>query len=119
MSSPPIVMSCDDVQPQQRVDGVLEIAADPGVGFARAMPMCDPPRKWMRLTASIVSGITCSMSPCMSHSKPSRMPTTSMSFELGADGRGADDAVDAGGGAAADEDGKIVHFRAQGLRLRA
>ena len=32
----------------------------------------------MRLTASIVSGITWSMSPCMIHSKPSRMPRTSM-----------------------------------------
>ena len=39
--------------------------------------MCEPPRKWMRLTSSMVSGVTCSMSPCMIHSKPSRMPTTS------------------------------------------
>src|SRR5688572_23175968 len=47
------------------------------VGLAREMPMCDPPRKWMRLTASMVRGVTCSTSPCISHSKPSRMPTTS------------------------------------------
>ena len=26
------------------------------VGLAREMPMCEPPRKWMRLTSSIVSG---------------------------------------------------------------
>ena len=40
------------------------------------MPMCEPPRKWIRLTSSIVSGWTCSMFPCMSHWKPSRMPRT-------------------------------------------
>src|SRR4030095_10358297 len=33
----------------------------------------------MRLTASIVSGVTWSVSPFMIHSKPSRMPTTSTS----------------------------------------
>ena len=70
--------------------------------------MCDPPRKWIRLTASIVSGMTWSMSPCISHSNPSRMPMTSMPFELRADGRRADDAVDAWGGAAADEDGEVL-----------
>ena len=48
------------------------------VGLAREMPMCEPPRKWMRLTLSMVSGVTCSTSPCISHSNPSRMPTTSM-----------------------------------------
>ena len=26
------------------------------VGFEREIPMCEPPRKWMRLTGSIVSG---------------------------------------------------------------
>ena len=28
------------------------------VGFAREMPRCEPPRKWMRLIASMVSGVT-------------------------------------------------------------
>src|SRR6188768_1580760 len=32
----------------------------------------------MRLTVSIESGMTCSESPCISHSKPSRMPMTSI-----------------------------------------
>ena len=47
------------------------------VGFAREMPMWDPPRKWMRLTASVVRRVVRSMLPCINHSKPSRMPTTS------------------------------------------
>ena len=36
----------------------------------------------MRLTASIVSGSTWSMLPCISHSNPSRMPTTSTSSRM-------------------------------------
>ena len=47
------------------------------VGFAREMPMHEPPRKWMRLVSSIVSGATCEMSPVMSHWKPSWTPRTS------------------------------------------
>ena len=47
------------------------------VGLARAMPMHEPPRKWMRLTDSMVSGCTWSMSPRITHSKPSSMPMTS------------------------------------------
>ena len=49
------------------------------VGFAREMPMQEPPRKWMRLVSSIVSGVTCETSPVMSHWKPSWSPTTSTS----------------------------------------
>ena len=45
-------------------------------GFAREIPMCDPPRKWIRLTTSMVNGVTWSISPCTIHSKPSRMPMT-------------------------------------------
>ena len=78
------------------------------VGLAREMPMCEPPRKWMRLTSSMVSGMTCSMSPCISHSKPSRMPSDLDAVEAGADRRGADDAVDAGGGPAADENRQLA-----------
>ena len=33
------------------------------VGLAREMPMCEPPRKWMRLTSSMARGATWSMSP--------------------------------------------------------
>ena len=39
-----------DVEAQQRDDGVLEVLRDRLVGLAREMPMCEPPRKWMRLT---------------------------------------------------------------------
>jgi hypothetical protein len=42
------------------------------------MPINEPPRKWIRLTTSMVNGITCSMSPCIKPEKPSRTPTTSM-----------------------------------------
>src|SRR5438132_7970530 len=49
------------------------------VGLAREMPMNEPPRKWIRLTASIVSGRVWPTSPSISHSKPSSMPTTSRS----------------------------------------
>ena len=44
----------------------------------------------------------------MSHWKPSCRPRTSTSGERGADGRRADDAVDAGGGAAGDDDGELA-----------
>ena len=33
---------------------VLEQCSGRSVGLAREMPMCEPPRKWMRLTSSIV-----------------------------------------------------------------
>src|SRR5256885_109205 len=39
--------------------------------------MYPPPRKWIRLTSPMSSGVTCSMSPCMIHSNPSRTPSTS------------------------------------------
>src|SRR5262245_20754088 len=42
------------------------------------MARCERPRKWMRLTLSIDSGMTCSESPFINHSKPSRMPMTCM-----------------------------------------
>src|SRR5438445_12612230 len=46
------------------------------VGLALEIPRYEPPVKWMRLTASMVSGTACSVSPCISHLNPSRMPTT-------------------------------------------
>ena len=77
VSSPPIVMSCDTLSRSSEMT-VFSSSAGSFVGLAREIPMCDPPRKWMRLTLSIVSGVVCSMLPCISHSNPSRMPTTSM-----------------------------------------
>ena len=76
VSSPPIVMSIDTSR-RSSESTVFSRCAGSFVGLARDVPMCEPPRKWMRLTSSMVSGTMCSMSPCMSHSKPSRMPTTS------------------------------------------
>jgi hypothetical protein len=64
-----------DVEPEQGEDGVLQELVSV-VGLAREIPICDPPRKWMRLTSSMSSGVTWSMSPCMIHSNPSRMPST-------------------------------------------
>ena len=39
--------------------------------------MQEPPRKWMRLVSSMVSGVTCETSPFMIHWKPSCRPRTS------------------------------------------
>ena len=47
------------------------------VGLAREIPMWEPPRKWIRLTSSMVKGVIRSTLPCMIHSKPSRTPSTS------------------------------------------
>ena len=105
VSSPPMVMSWVTFSRSSELT-VCSSSAGSVVGLARAMPRCEPPRKWIRLTASMVSGVTWSMSPCISHSNPSRMPTTSRPFEPGADGGRGDDAVDAGGRTAADEDGE-------------
>lgn len=57
---------------------VLSISLGSLVGLAREMPMMLPPRKWMRLTAWMVRREVCSMSPCINHWKPSRIPMTSM-----------------------------------------
>jgi hypothetical protein len=63
----------------------------------------------------MVSGVTWSMSPCMSHSKPSRMPNNLDSFELAADRRRRDHAVDAGAGPPHDENRESFGL---GSRLR-
>ena len=78
------------------------------VGLARAMPRCDPPRKWMRLTASMVSGMTCVDVALHDPLEAVADADDVDAFEAGADGGRADDAVDAGGRAAADENGEIV-----------
>ena len=84
--------------------------------MAREMPMCEPPRKWMRLTPSMVSGVTCSMSPLHQPLEAVAHADDVHALEGRADGRGADDAVDAGGGSAADEDGEFpVTFHARPL----
>jgi hypothetical protein len=49
------------------------------------------------------------------------MPTTSTPSRFGADGGGADDAVDAGGGSAPDEDGEsltLAHLILHAISLR-
>ena len=76
VSSPPMVMSCETFSRRSEMT-VFSRCSGFFVGLAREIPMCDPPRKWMRLTSSMVSGRTRSTLPCMIHSKPSRMPRTS------------------------------------------
>ena len=77
VSSPPMVISCET--PRRSSESMVRSSSFGSlVGLARAMPRYEPPRKWMRLTSSMPSGMTWSMSPCMIHSKPSRMPTTSI-----------------------------------------
>ena len=44
--------------------------------------MCEPPRKWIWPTSSGVSTVTCSLSPCMMRSNPSRIPSTWTSSRL-------------------------------------
>ena len=86
------------------------------VGFAREMPMCEPPRKWMRLTSSIVSGrdvVDVALhDPLEAVADAQDLDT----LEDAADRRRADDAVDAGGGAAPDENGESL-LMAHGLHL--
>src|SRR5437773_10420380 len=76
VSSPPIVTRSDTLRRSSEMT-VFSSACGEVVGFAREMPMWQPPRKWMRLTASMLSGFTWSTFPCMSHSKPSSIPSTS------------------------------------------
>jgi hypothetical protein len=76
VSSPPIVISRST--PSESSDcTVFSSLASSLVGFARAMPRIEPPRKWMRETDSIVSGIVWVVSLSMIQRKPSRTPTTS------------------------------------------
>ncbi len=70
-----------DVEPQQRRDGALEQLLS-CVGLSRAVPSVEPPRKWMRLTCSIVKSRAWVMSPCISHLNPSSMPTTATPSRL-------------------------------------
>ena len=73
------------------------------VGLAREVPMCDPPRKWMRLTSSMVSGHVLDVA-LHEPLEPVLDADHLDAFERAADGGGADHAVDAGSGTAADED---------------
>ena len=65
--------------------------------------MCEPPRKWMRLTSSMSSGVHVLDVALHDPLEAVADADDLDAFEPAADGRGADDAVDAGGGAAADE----------------
>jgi hypothetical protein len=78
------------------------------VGLARAIPMWDPPRKWMRLTSSMVRGgdvvHVALHQPLEAVADAEHLDA----LEHSADGGGADHAVDAGGGAAAHQDGHLL-----------
>ena len=76
-------------------------------GLAREMPRCEPPRKWIRLTASIVSGVTCSMSPSSTTEAVADADDVD-AFEDGANRRRTDDAVDAGRRPTADENSELL-----------
>ena len=76
--------------------------------------MCEPPRKWMRLTA--VDGERRDVFDVPVHQPLEAVAHADdvHAFERGADGRGADHAVDAGGGSTADQDGEfLVTFHAR------
>ena len=78
------------------------------VGLLREMPMCDPPRKWIRLTPSMVKRTTRSMFPL--HEPLEAVPDADHlhTLELGPDGRRADDAVDARSGTARDQNRQLL-----------
>ena len=76
VSSPPMVIRCvTSRRSSERM--VFSSSWGSAVGLARAMPMIEPPREWMRLTPSIWRGRTWSMLPRMIHSNPSWIPSTS------------------------------------------
>ena len=70
--------------------------------------MCDPPRKWMRLTAGMSSGFAWAMSPCMIHSKPSSRPSTSTSSSAARMVAAPITLLIPGAGSAADQDGELL-----------
>ena len=111
VSSPPMVMS----MPTPRRSSVSRhFARSSGllVGFAREMPSVEPPRKWMRLVSAMVSGADVRR---VALDEPLEAVLDAEHLDAGearADGRCADDAVDAGGRTAADEDRELlVHQR--------
>src|SRR5512140_3035269 len=76
VSSPPMVISM--LMPSLRIASRAAcMCRESLVGLAREIPRREPPRKWSRLTFSIVSGMVASGAPRMMRSKPSRIPTTS------------------------------------------
>ena len=78
------------------------------VGFAREIPMCEPPRKWMRLT--LFDGQRRHVLDVALHQplEPVADADDVDAFQLRADGRRADHAVDPGRGAARDEDAHVL-----------
>ena len=106
VSSPPIVMSCvtlsrsSEITAFSRVCGLV-------VGFAREMPICEPPRKWIRLTASVVEADDVVDIALHDPFEAIAQPDDLEPLELGPDGRGADDGVDAGRRSAADQNGEF------------
>src|SRR6266571_4236480 len=71
-----MVMSCDTLR-RNNASTALSRCFGSFVGLEREMPMWEQPRMLILLTSPMSSGVTWSMSPCMIHSNPSRMPSTS------------------------------------------
>ena len=115
MSSPPIVSSPVTSRRSSEIT-TFSSAFGSEVGLAREMPMCEPPRKWMRLTR--VDGERRDVFDVPVHQPLEAVADADdvHAFEGGADGGGADDAVDAGSGTAAHQDGEFfVMFHARPL----
>ena len=87
-------------------------------GLVREVPRIDPPCKCSRLTSAIVSLRTWSTLPWTRFLNPSRIADHLQSVVDGLDGDRADDAVDARGRPAADDEREFPcrHFRLQVVR---
>ena len=109
MSSPPIVMSIVTFM-RSSDSTVFSRCAGFFVGLAREVPRCEPPRKWMRLTSSMVSGIDV-IDVALHEPLEAVLDAQHVdALEGAADRRRADDAVDAGGRTAADQNGDFLRM---------
>ena len=105
VSSPPIVTS---IPTSSRWSDSSTVCKSSGrlVGLAREMPMHEPPRKWIRLVSAMVNRATWLV--VSSRAEPLESLLDSQHLDVRqrrADGRGADDDVDAGCRATGDDDG--------------
>ena len=85
------------------VSMTARMASSDLVGFSRAVPSTEPPVRWTRDTASMVSGAMREASRRTRCLNPSRMPADLEALVEGLDGGGGDDCVDAWSRAAADQ----------------
>ena len=106
MSSPPIVSSCVDAEPQQRDHDI-----SPGVGIGRRIRARDPDVGTAAKVdaADGVDGEGCDVFDVTPHQPFEAVAYADHlhAFEHGADGRGADHAVDARCRSAADKNRKL------------